>query len=429
MSKNIGKRDAKRFGFTLKRLRDIEPEDEAQEKRVFIYDTKTDGLRIQITPKGTMTFQFYKWVTGHGAVNITIKRFNQKTLNGKLLKSVVETAETHSAGIAKSGADYIYKLKEKKSESTLDEMFEEWLQGRKEAGMRNFDDMESKYKHHVQPTFGKRKPTSITEEQVKRWRSSLLKKKKLSGKGTLSRTTANRCVELMRAMYNEQLPKKDNPAAAIARYKEESRERYLSGDELAKLFVALDDPSVDLNIKDIVLLALATGARKNNIVSMRWDELNFEQNVWVVPGEKSKNGKPLYIQLLPEAVDVLVGRKKKQKANGVITPFVFAAKRGKSGYVGDPHRYWKAVLKVAAIDETIRFHDLRRTLGSYQAHENVSLHIIGKSLGHSDSKATQIYARIKEANPVRQAMEKGFSAMRTASEEAIKKVVNIKGDK
>ena len=58
--------ERKEFGFTLNRLMAIKPE----AKRSFIYDTKTDGLRVQITPLGTTTFQFYKWVKDYGPVTI-----------------------------------------------------------------------------------------------------------------------------------------------------------------------------------------------------------------------------------------------------------------------------------------------------------------------------------------------------------------------
>ena len=50
-------------------------------------------------------------------------------------------------------------------------------------------------------------------------------------------------------------------------------------------------------------------------------------------------------------------------------------------------------------------HDLRRTMGSYQAINGTSLNIIGKSLGHKSIQATTIYARLN-LNPVRESMHK-----------------------
>jgi len=55
--------------------------------------------------------------------------------------------------------------------------------------------------------------------------------------------------------------------------------------------------------------------------------------------------------------------------------------------------------------QDLRMHDLRRTLGSYMAIGNQSLHLIGKVLGHKSASATQIYSKLTH-DPLRQAMEK-----------------------
>lgn len=58
-------------------------------------------------------------------------------------------------------------------------------------------------------------------------------------------------------------------------------------------------------------------------------------------------------------------------------------------------------------------HDLRRTLGSFEAAAGVSLPIIGKSLGHKSASTTAIYARL-DLDPVRAAMTAATTAMLTA---------------
>ena len=64
--------------------------------------------------------------------------------------------------------------------------------------------------------------------------------------------------------------------------------------------------------------------------------------------------------------------------------------------------------------EDVRIHDLRRTLGSWQARTGASLVIIGKSLGHKSYQATAVYARL-DTDPVRQAMETATSAILEAA--------------
>ena len=64
--------------------------------------------------------------------------------------------------------------------------------------------------------------------------------------------------------------------------------------------------------------------------------------------------------------------------------------------------------------EDLRMHDLRRSLGSWQARTGASLVIIGKTLNHQSPQSTQVYARL-DSDPVRQAMETAVSAMKTAA--------------
>ncbi|MEP7169625.1 MAG: tyrosine-type recombinase/integrase, partial [Bacteroidota bacterium] len=66
----------------------------------------------------------------------------------------------------------------------------------------------------------------------------------------------------------------------------------------------------------------------------------------------------------------------------------------------------KKALNIAELSD----HDLRRTFGSYQAITGASLHVIGKSLGHKSSQATQIYARLN-IDPIRASVEKATEAM------------------
>ena len=66
-----------------------------------------------------------------------------------------------------------------------------------------------------------------------------------------------------------------------------------------------------------------------------------------------------------------------------------------------------------AVLRDLRIHDLRRTLGSWQAATGASLSVIGKSLGHKDMATTMVYARL-DLDPVRQSMQKATAALYVA---------------
>lgn len=77
---------------------------------------------------------------------------------------------------------------------------------------------------------------------------------------------------------------------------------------------------------------------------------------------------------------------------------------GKTGHLVTPRKAWLEVLEAAGLDEDLRIHDLRRTLGSWQARAGASLQVIGKSLGHKSQQATAIYSRL-DLDPVRASVE------------------------
>jgi integrase len=85
---------------------------------------------------------------------------------------------------------------------------------------------------------------------------------------------------------------------------------------------------------------------------------------------------------------------------------------GKTGHLVEPKKAWKRILERADLSD-LRIHDLRRSLGSWQAATGASLSIIGKSLGHKNINSTAIYARLN-IDPVRESMETATSAMMVA---------------
>ena len=91
------------------------------------------------------------------------------------------------------------------------------------------------------------------------------------------------------------------------------------------------------------------------------------------------------------------------------SPFVFASAESKTGHLVEPKRAWATLLKRANIED-LRLHDLRRTLGSWQAATGANSYIIGKSLNHKSQSATAIYARL-DTDPVRASINKATDAM------------------
>jgi integrase len=150
---------------------------------------------------------------------------------------------------------------------------------------------------------------------------------------------------------------------------------------------------------------------------MRWSDINFDLNVWNIPADQSKNAETITIPLIEEALEILSRRRKKTSS-----VFVFPG-RGKTGHFKEPRKGWQRVCDAAGLS-SVRLHDLRRTMGSYQTMTGATSTIVGKTLGHKSLAATAIYSRLN-TDPVRASMKKAVEAMQTAAEQSEKKITKI----
>ena len=186
-----------------------------------------------------------------------------------------------------------------------------------------------------------------------------------------------------------------NPAVHIKQYREIARDRFLQPDEIHKFIAALQSVT-NAQLKHFILLLLFTGQRKSNILALRWENINVCNNILYLPD--TKNNQPQQIPLTQQAMDVLKDIGIKDKG------WVFPSNNSKSGHLENPKRFWQQLLRFCNI-QNLRMHDLRRTLGSYQAIIGSSMNIIGKSLGHKSLQSTAVYARLSLA-PIRDSMQK-----------------------
>ena len=92
---------------------------------------------------------------------------------------------------------------------------------------------------------------------------------------------------------------------------------------------------------------------------MRWEQVNLDRAEWRIPD--TKNGTPQSVPLVPDVVPILRARDKERGDS----PFVFPGS-GEAGHLVSPKKAWRIILDMAGI-ANLRLHDLRRTMGSWQA--------------------------------------------------------------
>ena len=154
---------------------------------------------------------------------------------------------------------------------------------------------------------------------------------------------ANRLLERLRGMYNRAIEwgwEGKNPATKIKKFREKSRERFIQPDELPFFFEALSE-ELNETARDYILLSLLLGARKANMFSMRWDEINLKKSSWHIP--ETKNGEPFSCVISSIALDILEKRNAKSESD-----WVFPGK-GKKGYLADPKKAWGRICANATL--------------------------------------------------------------------------------
>ncbi len=186
-----------------------------------------------------------------------------------------------------------------------------------------------------------------------------------------------------------------NPCKRISRYRERQRQRFLSSEELVRLGQALDElehegDSATHTIAAIRLLLL-TGARLNEILTLKWSYVDYDRALLLLPD--SKTGQKA-IALNAQAIEIL--RRLPRELNN---PYVIVGRRSGTHLV-NIQKPWRRIRERAELPD-VRIHDLRHTFASVAAASGASLHMIGKLLGHTQAQTTARYAHLAE-DPMRQ---------------------------
>lgn len=255
---------------------------------------------------------------------------------------------------------------------------------------RTREEYERLFKLHIVPKLGKVPLDELTRAQVVRFHSGL----------SNTPAAANFALAVLSKMMSwaEQTgrrPEQSNPCRGIEKFRARKLERYLSSDELVRLGEALSDAEKD-NAESpyaiaAIRLLLLTGARRNEILTLRWKDIDFERQVLRLPD--SKTGEKV-IKLGPPSLAILASLDRVQG-----NPYVIIG--GKEGqHLVGLQSPWERVRAKAGLED-LRLHDLRHSFASFAVAAGASLPMIGKLLGHTQPQTTARYAHLAD-DPVTQ---------------------------
>jgi integrase len=346
------------------------------------------GLAFMVTDKGARSFYLYRKVHGRPQ-RIRIGGFPDISVE-QARKMAVEI----NAQIVQ-GKDPAAERKAIRTSITLQDLYDRYDD--EYAKPRSTEKTRVTDKSRFNTCFDEwktRKLTSIRSPDVRSLHAKLGKDR--------GHTTANRAVQLLRRLfYWAKLTPNPAGKAEVDLFSETERDRFLQPDELPRFYQAVQ-AELNETVRDAIMMSLLCGARRSNVQAMRWCDVSLDRATWTIPSDQSKNRKPMTIHLPTQAISVLMERQDND------SEFVFPG-RGKSGHLEETKTAWQRILKAADIKD-LRFHDLRRSLGSWMAASGASLPIVGKQLGHVDPSATKIYARLN-IDPVKPFVDAAATAM------------------
>ena len=275
---------------------------------------------------------------------------------------------------------------------------------------RSQADQISMMRKMVEPAWGTRLVTEISKrdvalllDEVAKGRARPHKKKpnnrarKLQGaKPTPIR--ANRLGQVLRKMFNLAIEwewRRDNPAQKFHQRTENSRERFLSLEEIERLAAALDCAE-DQRGSAIIRMCMLTGSRVGEVRTARFEDFNLEFGSWSKPAATTKQRKIHRIPISNDAAK-LVRQQRLIVPKGC--PWLFPGDTPGQP-VQEIRRFWIRMQKEAQI-EGVRIHDLRHTFASLLVSGGASLEMIGRLLGHTQMTTTQRYAHLMDT-PLRE---------------------------
>jgi integrase len=377
-----------------------------------LWDETVSGFGVRVRPTGAKSYVVvYRAGAGRGA---PVRRYTIAAV-GKITPERARARAKVILGAVAHGHDPANQKAAERGTPTVAELADQFMadhvRAKRKAGTAGcYLDILDRI---VKPAVGTTKADKLTRLQVGRLHSSLAD----------TPFQANRVLAVVGSMYafggrTGIVPESTNPARGIDRFKENRRERFLTGEELERLGSAIREAetngipwSVDEsrpNAKHVprakrstriapsaaaaLRLLLFTGCRLREILNLRWECVDFERGCLFL--SDSKSGRKTVILNAP-ALAVLNALER-------VGPYVVPGDDPAQPR-HDLKRPWDAVTKHAGL-VGVRLHDLRHTYASFGAGGGLGLLIIGRLLGHAQATTTARYAHL-DNDPLRRASE------------------------
>lgn len=381
----------------------------------FFWDRDLKGFGLKVSPTGLKTYVVQ--YRSKGGRRGRVRRLSIGRHGSPWAPDEARAEAMRVLGEVARGGDPMIERQERRKDLTVSELCDLYLaEGTSTKKASTLATDNGRIERHIKPILGDILVSDVNSSHVNTLLKSVAQGKiptdgigsvagRLGGKGTASRT-----VGLLGGIFSFAVElgyRTDNPVHGVKRFPDKKNQRFLTQAELVRLFRLMDEMQMEgasrKAIWIIKILALS-GARRGEIVQLKWSEVSFNQSS--LHFEDSKTGQkttPVSTAVITLLEEVWSERDRKSS-------FVFPNASGNSAYVGTP-KVWTELRRRFG-DDKLRLHDLRHTFASLAVAGGASLPMIGALLGHKDATTTQQYAHLTD-DPLRSISEE-ISAKLTA---------------
>jgi integrase len=388
----------------------------ATDRPVILYDSELTGFGLRVARSGTRSW-FIEYRPGARGRGVAKRRMVLGSAAILTPQQAREAAKSALASIA-LGEDPASERSCAREMPKFCEFAERYLTEEATAKLKpgTVTNYRIYLRKHALPHIGSKKLNLIEPPDVAKLHRRI---------GQTKPMTANRVIECIGSVYRFAttcglVDRGHNPAANIVAFREQRRERFLTSAELGRLGDALreaETAGIPWEIDDknpnskhtpkngkrhsaigphaaaALRLLILTGARLREILHLKWDYVDIERGLLLLPD--SKTGRKAIV-LNAAAMTVLTSLPK-------VGCYVIAGENLDHPR-SDLNRPWRAVSRLAGL-AGVRIHDLRHTHASIGAGAGLGLPIIGKLLGHTHATTTARYAHFDD-DPLRRASER-----------------------
>lgn len=368
------------------------------------------GFGIRITPNGIKTW-IYRYKMNGKTDKLTLGHYPTMSLaNAK--KRFAELSGLRREG---NSPKNIIQQQEQKDSNTVSKLILEWYSGYAEKSRKKPLQIKQQIDGDIIHLLGEMALDKIRTRDITKALDVIV------ARG--APIHANRVLSTIKQAFNYGVSRGSlevNPASNIRARDigglEKPRERFLTMDEIKKLWLFLDSDTHQLPIytKNAIKIILLTGVRTSELRLAQWDEFNFEESLWTIPAAHSKVGTIIKIHLSPQ-VEILLKEMKYENDSIYVLPSV----NGNSSLtenalprainriqdrIGIPH--WTA-------------HDLRRTFSTQLGEAlRVDPVVIEKCLGHKMPRIMATYNKNEMLPERKEALNKWGQYLEILMEES-----------